>query len=162
MQQLLDALDEFRENTSIIFTMPNADAEGRTLMEQVKAFVASRPHTRVFTSLGQINYLSLAAQVDAVVGNSSSGLYEAPTLKVPTVNIGDRQKGRLQASSVINSPVDRTSIIHAIHRAYELDASGTVNPYGDGSAAKQIVAELSRLTHPESLLQKHFFTPSIT
>jgi len=158
MRVLLDALEALDpEETSIVFTMPNADAEGRSLMALAAAFTATRPHTRIFTSLGQRNYLSLIAHADAVVGNSSSGLYEAPTLKTPTVNIGDRQKGRLQAGSIINCAVDATAILDAIHRAYQLDTSAVVNPYGEGDAAQKIVHILESLPDPATLLQKHFF-----
>ena len=157
MQELLTALDTLDPaETSIIFTMSNADAEGRALMALVTEFTRTRPHTRAFTSLGQTNYLSLMAHADAVVGNSSSGLYEAPTLKTPTVNIGDRQKGRLQASSVINCPAESTAIARSIHAAYQLDTRETANPYGNGDASAKIIAVLEALENPSSLLQKHF------
>jgi UDP-N-acetylglucosamine 2-epimerase (non-hydrolysing)/GDP/UDP-N,N'-diacetylbacillosamine 2-epimerase (hydrolysing) len=157
MQELLTALDTLDPaETSIIFTMSNADAEGRALMALVTEFTRTRPHTRAFTSLGQTNYLSLMAHADAVVGNSSSGLYEAPTLKTPTVNIGDRQKGRLQASSVINCPAESTAIARAIHAAYQLDTRETANPYGNGDASAKIIAVLESLEDPSTLLQKHF------
>lgn len=159
MRELLRALDTFDSaETSIVFTMSNADAEGRALMTLVSDYTRTRPHTRAFTSLGQTNYLSLMRHADAVVGNSSSGLYEAPTLKTPTVNIGDRQKGRLQASSVINCPATAAAIGNAIRRAYQLDTRETVNPYGNGDAAVKIVAILESLENPSSLLQKHFHT----
>jgi UDP-N-acetylglucosamine 2-epimerase (non-hydrolysing)/GDP/UDP-N,N'-diacetylbacillosamine 2-epimerase (hydrolysing) len=125
-------------------------------MALVTEFTRTRPHTRAFTSLGQTNYLSLMAHADAVVGNSSSGLYEAPTLKTPTVNIGDRQKGRLQASSVINCPAESTAIARSIHAAYQLDTRETANPYGNGDASAKIIAVLEALENPSSLLQKHF------
>jgi UDP-hydrolysing UDP-N-acetyl-D-glucosamine 2-epimerase len=157
MRELLNALDTLDPaETSIIFTMSNADAEGRALMTLVTEYTRTRPHTRAFTSLGQTNYLSLMAHADAVVGNSSSGLYEAPTLKTPTVNIGDRQKGRLQAASVINCPSESSAIARAIHQAYQLDTRETVNPYGNGDASAKIVAILESLENPSSLLQKHF------
>lgn len=159
MRELLNALDTLDPTeTSIVFTMSNADAEGRALMALVTQYTATRPHTAAFTSLGQTNYLSLMSHADAVVGNSSSGLYEAPTLKIPTVNIGDRQKGRLQASSVINCPANSAAIAAAIHQAYQLDTSETVNPYGNGDASAKIVAVLESLEDPASLLQKHFYT----
>lgn len=159
MRELLNALDTLDPaETSIVFTMSNADAEGRALMTLVSDYTRTRPHTRAFTSLGQTNYLSLMSHADAVVGNSSSGLYEAPTLKTPTVNIGDRQKGRLQASSVINCPANAAAIAAAIHQAYQLDTRETVNPYGSGDAAVKIVAILESLENPSSLLQKHFHT----
>jgi UDP-hydrolysing UDP-N-acetyl-D-glucosamine 2-epimerase len=157
MQQLLDALDTFDPaETSIIFTMPNADADGRALTAMVQDFIRTREHTRAFASLGLVRYLSLVSHADAVVGNSSSGLYEAPTLKTPTVNIGDRQKGRLHASSVLHCPADSSAISKTILRAYEMDTTATTNPYGNGQAAGQIVETLRSLKQPSSLLRKHF------
>jgi UDP-N-acetylglucosamine 2-epimerase (non-hydrolysing)/GDP/UDP-N,N'-diacetylbacillosamine 2-epimerase (hydrolysing) len=110
----------------------------------------------VFTSLGHLRYLSLMAQVDAVVGNSSSGLYEAPSLKVPTVNIGNRQRGRLAAASVVHCPPERNAIRVAIERAMNLDCSAVTNPYGDGRAAARIVTLLKTLPPPAQLLKKSF------
>jgi UDP-hydrolysing UDP-N-acetyl-D-glucosamine 2-epimerase len=156
MNELLEALDSLGEGTTLVFTMPNADTDGRALMRQLEKFADTRPNAHVFTSLGQINYLSMLAQADAVVGNSSSGLYEAPSLRVPTVNIGDRQKGRLQATSIVNCPAEKNAILTAIRTACEMDVSRTTNPYGDGGAAKKIAAILSRMDDPAAYLQKHF------
>ncbi|MBX3740912.1 MAG: UDP-N-acetylglucosamine 2-epimerase (hydrolyzing) [Akkermansiaceae bacterium] len=157
MQRLLDALDTFDPaETTIIFTMPNADADGRTLTAMVQEYTGTREHTRAFASLGLVRYLSLVSHADAVVGNSSSGLYEAPTLRTPTVNIGDRQKGRLHASSVLHCPADADAISTTIHRAFGMDTSATTNPYGDGQSAGRIVEALRSLEAPSSLLRKHF------
>jgi UDP-N-acetylglucosamine 2-epimerase (non-hydrolysing)/GDP/UDP-N,N'-diacetylbacillosamine 2-epimerase (hydrolysing) len=91
-----------------------------------------------------------------VVGNSSSGLYEAPSFGIPTVNIGDRQKGRLRAASVIDCAPEREAILAAIQRGFTMDCRGVKNPYGDGDAAARIVDALSRLDAPERLLKKRF------
>jgi UDP-N-acetylglucosamine 2-epimerase len=101
--------------------------------------------------------LSLMRVVDVVVGNSSSGLYEAPSLGKPTVNLGDRQRGRLAANSVIHSSLDPNAIVEAIQRALRLDCSHIRNPYGDGNAAARIVKELKRVAAPQALLQKRFY-----
>ena len=101
MDELLAALADLQD-TAIIFTMPNADTGGRALLEKIKVFCAGHENAYWFSSLGHESYLSCLAQVDAVVGNSSSGLTEAPTFKVATINIGDRQLGRLRAQSVID------------------------------------------------------------
>jgi len=93
MAELLAALAELKD-TQLIFTMPNADTDGRALIKMVQQFVAEHPNARAYTSLGQLRYLSCAAQVDGVVGNSSSGLAEVPSFKKGTINIGDRQRGR--------------------------------------------------------------------
>ena len=97
-----------------------------------------------------------AVQVDAVVGNSSSGLYEAPSLEVPTVDIGDRQKGRLAAASVLHCAADRHAISAAIVAALSLDCRGVVNPYGDGHSSERIVALLRDLPAGGELLRKPF------
>lgn len=159
MQELLTALDRFdAESTVIVFTMPNADVGGRDLMFMVSKYVETRVHTRAFKSLGRSKYLSLIAHADAVVGNSSSGLYEAPTFKTPTVNIGSRQNGRPQAASVINCPAEANAIERAIRSAFVLDTTQVRNPYGDGSACSRILAVLEALQSPEILIHKTFYS----
>jgi UDP-N-acetylglucosamine 2-epimerase len=96
------------------------------------------------------------AQVQAVVGNSSSGLYEAPSLGVPTVDIGDRQRGRLAATSVLHCAPERNEIFAAIQRAMTMDCAGTLNLYGDGQSATRIVEILRSLPLGEDLLKKRF------
>ncbi|MEK6806060.1 MAG: UDP-N-acetylglucosamine 2-epimerase [Pseudomonadota bacterium] len=155
-QQLLDALDAIGPDVGLFFTLPNADAGGRGLIRMVEVYTAARPNARAYASLGQQRYLSLAALADAVVGNSSSGFYEVPSLKRPTVNIGDRQKGRLAADSVLSVAPQKVAIEQAIHKAFTLDCSRTVNPYGDGHAAERIVRELKAVQNPQTLLKKHF------
>lgn len=156
-QELLDALDKFGSDVGLIFTMPNADTDGRIIIRMIEEYVAMHLNARAYTSLGQLRYLSTVAQVDAVIGNSSSGLYEVPSFKKPTVNIGDRQKGRLQASSVINCPNDKESIIKAINEAVSKDCSDTVNPYGNGDSSQRIAAEIKNIENYKSLLKKHFY-----
>lgn len=156
-QALLEALDEFAQTTGLIFTKPNADTEGRILIDMIDEYVSSHPRAKAFDSLGQKRYLSTIACVDAVIGNSSSGLYEVPSFKKPTVNIGDRQKGRLRASSVIDCKPEKYEIINAIREAYKLDCSNTVNPYGDGDSAARILYTLKTISDYNRLLKKHFF-----
>lgn len=157
-QSLLGALDTLSDgDTALWFTRPNADTGGRALSAALDAWAASRAgFVRVYSSLGQLRYLSLMALADAVVGNSSSGLYEAPSLRVPSVNIGDRQRGRLSAPSVIDCAPVQDAIEQAIQRALALDCSGVVSPYGDGQAAGRIVAALQSLPARVTLLKKHF------
>jgi UDP-hydrolysing UDP-N-acetyl-D-glucosamine 2-epimerase len=156
-QSLLDALGMIGEDVGLIFTKPNADSEGRTLHKMIDDFVLSHPNARAYVSLGQVHYLSAVAQVDAVVGNSSSGLYEVPSFKKPTVNIGDRQTGRMRASSVIDCEPDKVAIVDAINRTFTMDCSGTVNPYGDGESSSRIIAVLKAIPDPASLIKKRFF-----
>ncbi|KQV95919.1 UDP-N-acetylglucosamine 2-epimerase [Rhizobacter sp. Root1221] len=155
--QLLAALDTLDEDIVLWFTRPNADTGGRGLSARLDRWFASNQHrARVYSSLGQLRYLSLLSQADAVVGNSSSGLYEAPSFHVPTVDIGDRQRGRLAPASVIHCEPERDSIRSAIAQALELDCSAVSNPYGDGESAKRIVAVLADLPSRDVLLKKHF------
>ncbi len=156
-QELLNALDSYGTDFGVIFTKPNADTQGRAIAQMVEQYVAARPHAKVFTSLGQRFYLSVVALVDAVVGNSSSGLYEVPSFKKPTVNIGDRQKGRLQATSVINCRPEAKDIVRAIDRAFSMDCSNAVNPYGNGDSAGKIAAALRAIPDYSALLKKRFF-----
>jgi GDP/UDP-N,N'-diacetylbacillosamine 2-epimerase (hydrolysing) len=158
MAELLAALDELQD-THLIFTMPNADTDGRVLIHMIEQFVATRPHTRAYTSLGQLRYLSCIRQVDGVVGNSSSGLSEVPSFRKGTVNIGDRQRGRLKAGSVIDCAPDRQSISKALHTLYSPEFQARLpevrNPYGEGGASERVVRVLQE--YPlEQLLKKTF------
>ncbi|WP_423607182.1 UDP-N-acetylglucosamine 2-epimerase [Sphingomonas sp. MS122] len=159
MQALLDALDSLGPETHLLFTMPNADTGGRELAAMVDRFVAARPHARVFTSLGQLRYLSCMRLMDGVVGNSSSGLIETPSFGIGTVNIGDRQAGRLKAASVIDCAPQQDAIEAALERLFSDDfrkgLAGVENPYGTGGATMAILDVLRR--HPLSgLLKKSF------
>ena len=147
MAELLAALSALKE-TQLIFTMPNADTEGRELIKMVEQFVAANTNARAYTSLGQLRYLSCIAHVDGVVGNSSSGLTEVPSFKKGTINIGDRQRGRLQAASVINCEPTCRSITAAIERLsttdFQLGLAQVLNPYGEGGASNKIIKILKQ------------------
>jgi len=155
--ELLAALDGLGAETGIIFTYPNADNGGREIIRLTDGFVAKHSNARAFVSLGQLRYLSALSQVDAVVGNSSSGLYEAPSFSKPSVNIGDRQKGRIQAKSVINCAPRSQEITEGVLLALAMDCAGTINPYGDGNSSVRIKQHLIEITQPNALLKKHFF-----
>ena len=142
-QELLDAIDELKE-TNIIFTKANSDTDGRIINKMIDEYVAKNNNkSALFNSLGQLRYLSALKYVDAVVGNSSSGLLEAPSFKIGSINIGDRQKGRIKAGSIIDSLPDKTSIKNAFKLLYSKDFQLIVekseNPYGSGYASKKIV-----------------------
>ncbi len=156
-QELLTAIDSLGQDVGIIFTKPNSDTDGRAIIRLMGSYVATHPNASAYTSLGQVRYLSAMSQVDAVVGNSSSGLYEAPSFGKPAVNIGDRQKGRLQATSVINCVQESGAIAEAILQALASDCSGAVNPYGDGNSSSRIKDRLKQIAEPSALLKKHFF-----
>lgn len=142
LSRLLSALAALPQELRIVFTYPNADTHGRTLVPLIKRFVADHDNAWAFPSLGRRRYLSLLAQVQAVVGNSSSGLYEVPSFKIPTVNIGDRQKGRIPAASVLTVPCTTQAIGAAIERALDMDCSAVANPYGGGGACRAIMRTL--------------------
>lgn len=154
--ELLEALDNIGPEVGLIFTKPNADPEGREIRRLLDNFVSLRNNAISFTSLGQLRYFSLIAQVDAVVGNSSSGIYEVPSFKKPTVNIGDRQKGRFMASSVINCAPQRTEIEKAIREALAKDCSAATNPYGEGNSSIKILHIIKSITDYRTLIEKHF------
>ncbi len=156
LSALLDALDSYGPETGLFFTRPNADPGGRRLARVLDDWVVSRPNAKVFTSLGQQHYLSMLKEVDVVVGNSSSGLYEAPSLHTPTVNIGDRQQGRLAAASVIHCRPQASAIRTAIDSAIRLDVSSVKNPYGDGQAVPRIVEAIAAIPDPRQFLKKRF------
>jgi len=156
LDELLVALEGLGPGAGIVITKANADPGGRAINARIDAWAADRPNVAAFDSLGSEAYHALLGAIDVVVGNSSSGLYEAPSLGVPTVNVGDRQAGRLRASSVIDVEPRTTAIRAGIDRALAGDWSGTVNPYGDGHATERIVAVLRGLGDTRQLLVKRF------
>ncbi len=156
LNTLLGALDRLGPETGLIFTGANNDTGGDTLNARIKEFADAHDNTCLHRSLGQQRYYSLVAQADAVVGNSSSGLYEAPSLDTPTVNIGSRQDGRPRAASVIDCPAETDAIVEAIHTACRLDMAGIENPYGDGRASERILAVLRGPWSRQALIHKRF------
>lgn len=137
-------------NTQSVVTLSNADVGGRLINQRLKYWQQQYPERiALFTSLGQLRYLSAIKHCLAVVGNSSSGILEAPSLKRPTINIGDRQKGRTQATSVINCGVDVESIIQALNLAssneFQTKSKTVVNPYGEGMSASAIMDQLKQM-----------------
>ena len=159
MDELLAALAELKD-TGLIFTMPNADTEGRVLFEKIKEFCAAHPQARAYSSLGQLRYLSCIQHVDGVIGNSSSGLAEVPSFKKGTINIGDRQRGRLRAASVIDCEPDQDSIRIALKLLYSTEFQAQLpaveNPYGNGGASVAIVRRLESQSL-DNLLKKRFY-----
>ena len=159
MEELLAAVEALKD-TLLIFTLPNADTDGRKLITLINEFVAQHTNAHAYTSLGQIRYLSCIKYVDGVVGNSSSGLHEVPSFKKGTINIGERQRGRLQASSVINCEPTRKSITKALQKLYshefQVSLENTVNPYGEGGASEKIVSTVKSVAL-DNLLKKRFY-----
>ncbi|TGB02730.1 UDP-N-acetylglucosamine 2-epimerase [Halobacillus salinus] len=156
-RELLEALASLDEEYGLLFTMPNADNEGRGVIQQIQDFVSKRENAVAYTSLGQKRYLSAMKYVDLVVGNSSSGLSEAPSFKIATINIGERQKGRLQAESVLNCAPIKDQILSSIKEGLKKDCSQVINPYGDGYSTDRIIHHLEAFPSFKGLLKKHFF-----
>jgi GDP/UDP-N,N'-diacetylbacillosamine 2-epimerase (hydrolysing) len=147
MSELLAALSHLHDVT-LIFTMPNADTGGLVLINMIEEFVEKNDNAKAFTSLGQLKYLSCLSYIDGVVGNSSSGLTEVPTFKKGTVNIGDRQLGRLRSNSVIDCAPREKDISQAIQKLFSHDFKSkleeTKNPYGEGGASIKVVMALKK------------------
>ena len=156
-QALVDALGSLPDEVGVVVTGTNADSEGAKINAVLEEYCArSGPPALHVASLGNLGYLSMLAQVDAVVGNSSSGLYEAPSLCTPTVDIGVRQSGRLRASSVIHCYSTAECILRGIKRALLLGRVNVTNPYGNGHAVEGIVSSLRTLPDRDTLLLKAF------
>jgi GDP/UDP-N,N'-diacetylbacillosamine 2-epimerase (hydrolysing) len=159
-KELIDALDE-QEDSLTIFTKPNADNDGRIIITMIDEYVAAnRDKAIAFTSLGQLRYLSAMQYLDAVIGNSSSGLIEVPSFKIPTINIGDRQKGRIAGATIINCEASKPSIITAINQAlsneFITSLKTTKNPYGEKNSSDLIVNEILDVDL-NGLLKKKFY-----
>jgi len=159
-QALLDVLHKLKD-VGIIFTMPNADSDSRIIIKMINEFVSIHNQRSVsFNSMGHLNYLSTMQFVDGVVGNSSSGLIEAPSLNTGTVNIGDRQKGRVKAKSIIDCDGNKGSIEKAIKTLYTNDykkmISNIKNPYDKLNTSENIVEILKQTKFPDEL-KKEFY-----
>lgn len=163
INELLAALGDLHD-TGLIFTLPNADTDGRIVSARISEFCNNHRSAKEFVSLGQERYLSCIQHFDGVIGNSSSGLTEVPSYKKGTVNIGDRQRGRLKAQSVIDCEPDEASIKIALDRlfseSFRADLSSVENPYGTGGASKRIVEILDRV-EIDALLKKGFWNFAI-
>lgn len=159
--ELLQAIETLQD-IRVIFTKANADIDGKGINYLIDNFVSEHSdRTIAFSSMGQLRYLSTMKYVSAVVGNSSSGIIEAPTLNVPTINIGDRQKGRLQAKSILNCDCNKTDIIKAIHQVldplFRLQYVNQVNPYEGQNTADRIVAIIKNVMMKNNIVLKKSF-----
>ena len=158
--EILKALYELEE-TNFIFTKANSDTDGDVINKMIDEYVSENPQKAVaFASLGQLRYLSAIKFVDIVLGNSSSALLEVPSFKKATINIGDRQKGRARASSVIDVRPVKEEILAAIKRAYskefEQTLKDTINPYDGGNPSKKMVKILKEIKL-DGILKKKFY-----
>ena len=149
------------DDTKVIFTKANSDTNGRIINKLIDDYVVNNSDTSIaYTSMGQMNYLSSLQYVDAVVGNSSSGLLEAPSFGIGTINIGDRQKGRLMADSIINAEPIEESITTAFENIYSREfqniLKNTDNPYGGGNTSENII-EMIKLIDYSNFVKKEFY-----
>ena len=160
IKEFIGALEE-RKDLRVFFTMPNSDTGSQAIVDAINEFVANNADRAVaYKSLGIKRYLSVMKYAGAVVGNSSSGLLEVPSFGIPTLNIGDRQKGRMAADSVYNCETDKDSILKGLDvimsPAFRKKAAVTHNPYEKSNTAEEIFKVVN--TYPlEELKQKHFF-----
>ena len=158
-QALLDSIESLK-NTKIIFTKANSDTNGRVINNMIDDYIDKTDNAVAFKSMGQLNYLSALQFVDAVVGNSSSGLLEAPSFNIGTIDIGDRQRGRIKADSVISCLPNTNSIKNAFKELYSEQFQNKVkqvkNPYGSGGASRKIL-EIIRDFDLSGVIKKTFY-----
>jgi UDP-hydrolysing UDP-N-acetyl-D-glucosamine 2-epimerase len=159
MRGLLSALKEL--DCGVIFTYPNADTQNHVVIEMIHEFAArNEQRSQIVANLGTQGYFSLMSHAAAMVGNSSSGIIEAASFKLPVVNIGNRQSGRLRGKNVIDAGYARTEIAAGIKKAlsaeFKASLSVLVNPYGDGQAADRIIGKLREIKLDDVLLRKRF------
>jgi len=142
----------------LIFVYPNTDAGSHALIQHAHVLAATRSDTHIFVNLDAVTYWSLLSQVDAMIGNSSSGIMEAASFALPVVNVGIRQQGRERARNIMDVPADSTAIIRALKRAlnpsFRSRLRGMTNPYGNGTAAKTIARILSKVDLDHLLMKE--------
>lgn len=159
-KELLDALEEYSYMRFIV-TKANADTNGRVINRLFEEYAAKHSNVRVYNSLGLIRYLSAVKYADMIIGNSSSGLIEVPSFHIPTINIGDRQKGRLKADSVIDCAPLKEEICNAIIKAESVEmrklAACTINPYGDGNTTDKVLTVIKKMFENGIDLKKKFY-----
>lgn len=165
-QELLDAIDILQE-THIIFTKANSDTDGRIINQMIDEYVQKNSNKSIaFTSLGQLRYLSALQYIDAVVGNSSSGLLETPSFKIGTINIGDRQKGRVKAKSIIDVKPLREDISEGFQTLYSEEFKKILfevnNPYAGNIFPSNKIVEIIKKINLQDILKKEFFDLKVT
>lgn len=160
-ENILKICDKYKE-MKYIFTKSNCDEGGRIINKMIDEYVSRHDNIIAFESLGMIRYLSAVKYSSMVIGNSSSGIVEAPVFKVPTINIGDRQKGRLQADTIINCKPDFDDICLGIEKARSLEFKRKIknskNLFGDGNTSEKIVQAIIKFLSKEKIdLKKKFY-----
>ncbi len=164
LKEIINALSKIKE-TNLVFTAPNADTFNNSIFKMINNFIKEKKNCFYFSSLGFLKYISLLKYSDCVLGNSSSGIIEAPTLNVPTINIGDRQKGRICANSVINCPPKRKIILKKITKvlseSYKKQLININNPYYMRDTAKRIYNIIKNSKKPKNLKKKFYFNEKL-
>lgn len=153
---LLEVMAYYKD-AGIIITGANADTGGNQLNKILQTYATGNDNVVFHLSLGKELFYNALKHVDVFVGNSSSGLYEAPYFKLPVVNIGDRQKNRLSAASVINCSLVNEAILEAIEKAFHMDCSNVTGSYGHGNVSARVVKVLEGIKKPQQLLRKTFY-----
>ena len=161
IKALMDAISKY-PNITFICTKANADMEGRLVNKCIEEYSKKYDNIKLFASLGMRRYMSALKYAKFVVGNSSSGIIEVPSFHIPTINIGDRQKGRIQAETVINCKPEKESIVKAIDMALSDDFNNNIksikNPYGDGRTSDKVVEHIKDLIINENIgIKKKFY-----
>ena len=161
-KQIVEVLNTVKslKDTCLIFTMPGAEVENKIIINKIKKFVTKNKNAYFFKSLGQKNYFSVLKIVDMMLGNSSSGLLEMPTFKKATINLGNRQSGRLKSTSIINSKIKKKLITNAINKVYQKKfqkkLTNCKSPYGNGGASLKILKIIKKI-NLKNLINKKFY-----
>jgi GDP/UDP-N,N'-diacetylbacillosamine 2-epimerase (hydrolysing) len=159
INELLEALVTLKD-TTIIFTSPGLDLENKIIIKKIKIFIKKKKNAYYFSSLGQINYFSILNIVDAIIGNSSSGILEMPTFKKATINIGDRQSGRLKSKSIIDCQIKKKQILNSLRIIYsdkfQDKLKSSKNPYGSFGASIKIIKILKKINLKKILVKKFY------
>jgi len=155
-KELMDALDTLKRQTVLLY--PNCDAGGKKFIDLIKRF-EKKPYIHAFQNMEHEEYLSVLRSVDLMIGNSSSGIIEAPSFKIPVINIGNRQQGRQRSQNIIDTPAEKNKILKAIDYAlhdtgFQRLVHSCKNQFGDGNAAQKITKILKELPLKDQLIQK--------
>ena len=157
--QVLEALNEFPD-LGLIFTGANSDTDGRVINKMIENYVKNRANACYIHNLGRVRYLSVLNQIDFVLGNSSSALIEVPCFEIPTVNVGDRQKGRMRPISVIDVLPEKNDVSKGIQKAlsaeFKQSIKGLKNPYGDGKVSEKIIEKLKNFNYHNIVMKKFY------
>jgi UDP-N-acetylglucosamine 2-epimerase (non-hydrolysing)/GDP/UDP-N,N'-diacetylbacillosamine 2-epimerase (hydrolysing) len=155
-REMLQALSKLGDDVGVLFTGANNDVSGLRINRELMSFVSQHSNSRFVPSLGSQRYFSALTYMSALVGNSSSGVYEAPSFGIPTVNIGARQTGRLRAWTVIDTPAAAASILESLAKAFAMPRTQGANPYGDGQSAERVVSIIKDIQDFDKLTRKSF------